>query len=161
MNTNNTNLDSTPPAAAGDAQLVSSSEKNFRASSPRKTSNTTSKRLALSTPRENDSRNSARSPRRDQVPPSPTHPVAETYIESVNEAAGKIQRWYRTNVSKRQRDGEEEIRKILNQKRLEREELLQQRQKEEEAEQRREGDKKRSREEKARLARHAAIEVSL
>ncbi|XP_033630551.1 centrosomal protein of 131 kDa-like [Asterias rubens] len=158
MNTNNTNLDSTPPAAAGDAQLVSSSEKNFRASSPRKTSNTTSKRLALSTPRENDSRNSARSPRRDQVPLSPTHPVAETYIESVNEAAGKIQRWYRTNVSKRQRDGEEEIRKILNQKRREREELLQQQQKEEEAEVRREGDKKRSREEKARLARHAAIE---
>ncbi|XP_022092605.1 centrosomal protein of 131 kDa-like [Acanthaster planci] len=158
MNTNNTNLDSTPPSGAGDARLVSSSEKNFRAPSPLKPTTNSNRLMAQPSTRASDAQNSLRTPRRDQVPPSPTHPIAETYIESVNEAACKIQRWYRKISSTRRKEGEEEIRRILHQKRQEREDLLRQQQQEMATELKKEDQRKRSREEKARLARQAAIE---
>ena len=86
--------------------------------------------------------------------------AAEDYIQTVNESATKIQRWYRKN-SKRRKDGESEIRRILNQKRMERELILEREAKEAEVGQKKEVDGKRAREEKQRLARQAAIEVSL
>ncbi|XP_072168019.1 centrosomal protein of 131 kDa-like [Diadema setosum] len=89
---------------------------------------------------------------------STDHPVAEEYIESVNAAASKIQKWYRGHLDGRQKEGEDEIRKILSQKRKERSELLQKEQELERTKEQRDKDRRRVREEKLRQARQAAIQ---
>ncbi|XP_041473084.1 centrosomal protein of 131 kDa-like isoform X2 [Lytechinus variegatus] len=89
---------------------------------------------------------------------SSDHPVAEEYIESVNEAATKIQRWYRGCVQEKQKEGEDEIRKILSQKRKERSDMIHREQDSVRTREQQERDRKRSREDKLRQARQAAIQ---
>lgn len=109
---------------------------------------------------------SPRSPRSPHGPHSPHSPhsagrrevteeEAERYIQQVSHAAVTIQRWFRHHVTRR-RNTEAALRQILTSKKKERE----QRQEEDKAggsQRKREEDRKRIREEKARLARSAAI----
>lgn len=87
------------------------------------------------------------------------HPMAEELIQSMNDSATKIQRWYRGKKADQKKDGEDEIRKVLRTKWQERSDMMDRERKEKETEEKREKDRKRIREEKQRLARQAAIEV--
>ncbi|XP_030840141.1 centrosomal protein of 131 kDa isoform X2 [Strongylocentrotus purpuratus] len=89
---------------------------------------------------------------------SSDHPVAEEYIESVNEAATKIQRWYKGCAQERRKEGEDEIKKILSQKRKERSDLVHREQDSVRTREQQERDRKRTREEKLRQARQSAIQ---
>uniref|UniRef100_W5N5R0 Centrosomal protein 131 n=1 Tax=Lepisosteus oculatus TaxID=7918 RepID=W5N5R0_LEPOC len=83
-----------------------------------------------------------------------TEEEAERFIQQVNHAAVTIQRWYRRHVQ-RQRAGEAALKRLLATKKRERE------QKAEEGktqEKKKEEDRKQIRQEKARLARRAAIQ---
>lgn len=168
-----------------DVDYVTSSSKTFHPSSPTRTSSkNNSNRFTSEAAAHTQSGNASRgqktptlSPTTGQSPESPTprshrhhhhqpvdqnplrSSVAEDYIESVNEAASKIQKWYRT-TSKKRKEGESEIRRILNQKRMERELIMEREAREVETDQKKEMGRKRAREEKQRLARQAAIEVS-
>uniref|UniRef100_A0A3B5AAM3 Centrosomal protein 131 n=1 Tax=Stegastes partitus TaxID=144197 RepID=A0A3B5AAM3_9TELE len=91
-------------------------------------------------------------PRRREV----TEEEAERFIQQVNQAAVTIQRWYRRHA-KRQHTNQTVLKRILASKRkweerTEEDSRLEQQQKKDE-------DRKRIREEKARLARLAAIQV--
>ncbi|XP_006819403.2 uncharacterized protein LOC102809491, partial [Saccoglossus kowalevskii] len=94
--------------------------------------------------------------------PRSEHSVVEDYITTVNKAATVIQQAYRTYSQKLHMDSEEEIRKLLLHKKMEKEEqmrkegagmdnLLDQ-------QKRVEAERKRSREERARQARQNAIQ---
>ncbi|CAB1433966.1 unnamed protein product, partial [Pleuronectes platessa] len=88
-----------------------------------------------------------------------TEEEAERFIQQVNQAAVTIQRWYR---AKRRHSNQAALRRILAGKRKEWEERAEERAEEEDSRleqpQRRDEDRKRIREEKARLARLAAIQ---
>ncbi|XP_072044275.1 centrosomal protein of 131 kDa-like [Amphiura filiformis] len=148
-----------------DVRFVTSSSKTFHPSSPTRTSGSKNKNSNRHAPQGRGqtpppSRQSVDSPtpHRQPVEQNPLRSsAAEDYIQSVNDSATKIQRWYRKN-SKRRKDGEVEIRRILNQKKMERELMLEREAQEEERGHRKDNDRKRAREEKQRQARHAAIE---
>uniref|UniRef100_A0A7N9B181 Centrosomal protein 131 n=1 Tax=Mastacembelus armatus TaxID=205130 RepID=A0A7N9B181_9TELE len=92
-------------------------------------------------------------PRRREV----TEEEAERFIQQVNQAAVAIQRWYRRHA-KRQHTSQAALRRLLASKRTE----WQERTEEDsllEQQQRKDEDRKLIREEKARLARLAAIQV--
>ncbi|XP_022598153.1 centrosomal protein of 131 kDa [Seriola dumerili] len=121
---------------------VTKSQKNFSS-----TSSTSNNKSPVSA-----QRGSPVLPRRREV----TEEEAERFIQQVNQAAVTIQRWYRRNA-KRQHTNQAALKRILASKRKEWEErteedshLEQQHKKDE--------DRKRIREEKARLARLAAIQ---
>ncbi|XP_037546895.1 centrosomal protein of 131 kDa [Nematolebias whitei] len=121
---------------------VTKSQKNF--------SSTSNNRSPVSGPR-----SSPVPPRRREV----TEEEAERFIEQVNQSAVTIQRWYRRHAE-RKHSSQAALRQILTHKRKELEES-----KEEdgqlEQQQRKAEDRTRIREEKARLARLAAIHKSL
>ncbi|XP_038130081.1 centrosomal protein of 131 kDa isoform X1 [Cyprinodon tularosa] len=124
-----------------ESSSVTKSQKNFSSSSS--TSNNTSPVSPQCC--------SPISPRRKEV----TEEEAEMFIQQVNQAAVTIQRWYRRH-SRRKNSHQAELEQILASKRKEWEER-----KEEEdklRQQRRGEDRMRIREEKARLARLAAIQ---
>ncbi|XP_053495905.1 centrosomal protein of 131 kDa isoform X4 [Ictalurus furcatus] len=117
---------------------LTKSQKNFSASSG-SNNNVSSSR-------------SPRSPRRQEV----TEEEAERFIQQVSHAAVIIQRWYRCHVSRR-KTNETALKQLLISKRKERE----QQQGDEKAvkpQKKKEEDRKRIREEKARLARLTAIQ---
>ncbi|PIK51623.1 putative centrosomal protein [Apostichopus japonicus] len=76
------------------------------------------------------------------------HPMAEELIQSMNDSATKIQRWYRGKKADQRKDGEDEIRKVLRTKWQERADMMDRERKEKETEEKREKDRKRIREEK-------------
>ncbi|XP_023274591.1 centrosomal protein of 131 kDa [Seriola lalandi dorsalis] len=121
---------------------VTKSQKNFSS-----TSSTSNNKSPVSA-----QRGSPVLPRRREV----TEEEAERFIQQVNQAAVTIQRWYRRNA-KRQHTNQAALKRILASKRKEWEErteedsYLEQQHKKDE-------DRKRIREEKARLARLAAIQ---
>ncbi|XP_028991064.1 centrosomal protein of 131 kDa isoform X2 [Betta splendens] len=90
-------------------------------------------------------------PRRREV----TEEEAERFIQQVNQAAVTIQRWYRRHAN-RQHAGQGAFKRILLTKRKEREEKTEETSLEQQ--QRKDEDRKQIREEKARLARLAAIQ---
>uniref|UniRef100_A0A8D3DLA8 Centrosomal protein 131 n=1 Tax=Scophthalmus maximus TaxID=52904 RepID=A0A8D3DLA8_SCOMX len=91
------------------------------------------------------------SPRRREV----TEEEAERFIQQVNQAAVTIQRWYRRHAAGRHAN-QAALKRILASKRKERTE---EDGRPEQQQQKRDEDRKRIREEKARLARLAAIQV--
>ncbi|XP_078609670.1 centrosomal protein of 131 kDa-like [Branchiostoma floridae x Branchiostoma japonicum] len=101
-------------------------------------------------------------PGRRGVPKTISKAEAELYINRVNKAATRIQRWYRACKEREQRDSEETVKRLLAQKREEREEMMrkEQNRRMQEMEDRRkqEEEKRRRREEKERQARQAAIQ---
>ncbi|KAM3592195.1 uncharacterized protein V6R79_014370 [Siganus canaliculatus] len=90
-------------------------------------------------------------PRRREV----TEEEAERFIQQVNQAAVTIQRWYRSHAKRRRAD-RAALRHILSSKRKEWEERTEERRLEKQ--QKKDEERKRIREEKARLARLAAIQ---
>ncbi|XP_013385942.1 centrosomal protein of 131 kDa-like [Lingula anatina] len=106
----------------------------------------------------------------NQVKRSPSTPVgrniAEDYIKTVNMSATKIQRWYRRQCSRRKRGssvevsraGEAAMKRLLQQKKQQREEQKDREQKELAAKERAEEEQKKRREERARQARQQAIQ---
>ncbi|XP_060796222.1 centrosomal protein of 131 kDa isoform X1 [Neoarius graeffei] len=118
-----------------ESSSLTKSQKNFSASSG-----------------SNNNVSSSRSPRRREV----TEEEAERFIQQVSHAAITIQRWYRCHVSRRKAN-ETALKQLLTSKRKERE----QQQLDEKAvkpQKKKEEDRKRIREEKARLARLTAIQ---
>ncbi|XP_066293238.1 centrosomal protein of 131 kDa-like [Branchiostoma lanceolatum] len=96
------------------------------------------------------------------VPKTISKAEAELYINRVNKAATRIQRWYRACKEREQRDSEETVKRLLAQKREEREEMMRKdqnrRMQEMEDRRKQEEEKRRRREEKERQARQAAIQ---
>nr|XP_023672757.1 centrosomal protein of 131 kDa [Paramormyrops kingsleyae] len=88
-----------------------------------------------------------------------TEEEAERFIQQVNHAAITIQRWFRRH-SQRQRAGEAALRRLLAAKKREREQKVEEGRKTPELQKKKDEDRKRIREEKARLARAAAIQCS-
>ncbi|XP_072568011.1 centrosomal protein of 131 kDa isoform X2 [Paramormyrops kingsleyae] len=86
-----------------------------------------------------------------------TEEEAERFIQQVNHAAITIQRWFRRH-SQRQRAGEAALRRLLAAKKREREQKVEEGRKTPELQKKKDEDRKRIREEKARLARAAAIQ---
>ncbi|XP_048870934.1 centrosomal protein of 131 kDa isoform X2 [Brienomyrus brachyistius] len=86
-----------------------------------------------------------------------TEEEAERFIQQVNHAAVTIQRWFRRH-SQRQRAGEAALRRLLAAKKREREQKVEEVGKTPELQKKKDEDRKRIREEKARLARAAAIQ---
>ncbi|XP_062298418.1 centrosomal protein of 131 kDa [Scomber scombrus] len=82
---------------------------------------------------------------------------AERFIQQVNQAAVIIQRWYRQHA-KRQQTNHTTLKRILASKRKEWEERTAEDSRLEQQQQKKDDDRKRIREEKARLARLAAIQ---
>ncbi|XP_067432957.1 centrosomal protein of 131 kDa isoform X4 [Thunnus thynnus] len=121
---------------------VTKSQKNFSSSSS--ASNNKSPVLAQ--------RGSPVLPRKREV----TEEEAERFIQQVNQAAVTIQRWYRHHA-KRQHANQTALKRILTSKRKEWEERTGEDSRLEQ-QQRKDDDRKRIREEKARLARLAAIQ---
>ncbi|XP_078691966.1 centrosomal protein of 131 kDa-like [Branchiostoma floridae x Branchiostoma belcheri] len=101
-------------------------------------------------------------PGRRGVPKTISKAEAELYINRVNKAATRIQRWYRACKEKEQRESEETVKRLLAQKREEREDMLRKEQNRRMAEmedrRKQEEEKRRRREEKERQARQAAIQ---
>ncbi|XP_035467996.1 centrosomal protein of 131 kDa isoform X2 [Scophthalmus maximus] len=93
------------------------------------------------------------SPRRREV----TEEEAERFIQQVNQAAVTIQRWYRRHAAGRHAN-QAALKRILASKRKEWEERTEEDGRPEQQQQKRDEDRKRIREEKARLARLAAIQ---
>ncbi|XP_062382004.1 centrosomal protein of 131 kDa [Sardina pilchardus] len=116
---------------------LTKSQKNFSSSSSASASN-------------NNALRSPSQPRRMEV----SEEEAERYIQQVNQAVVTIQRWYRGHIKRRQ-TSEIAIRRLLITKKKEREQRLEE---ERPPEKRRDEDRKRIREEKARLARLTAIQ---
>ncbi|KAG7491232.1 hypothetical protein MATL_G00000850 [Megalops atlanticus] len=85
-----------------------------------------------------------------------TEEEAERFIQQVNHAVITIQRWYRRHA-KRQRAGEAALKRLLTTKKREREQRAEEA-RSPGAQRKRDEDRKKVREEKARLARLAAIE---
>uniref|UniRef100_A0A4W6FVQ5 Centrosomal protein 131 n=1 Tax=Lates calcarifer TaxID=8187 RepID=A0A4W6FVQ5_LATCA len=85
-----------------------------------------------------------------------TEEEAERFIQQVNQAAVTIQRWYRRHA-KRQHTNQAALKRILASKRKEWEERTEEDSRQEQ-QQKKDEDRKRIREEKARLARLAAIQ---
>ncbi|KAM9462346.1 centrosomal protein of 131 kDa isoform 3-T3 [Clarias gariepinus] len=121
-----------------ESSSLTKSQKNFSASSG-SNNNVSSSR-------------SPRSPRRREV----TEEEAERFIQQVSHAAVTIQRWYRRHVSRRKAN-EAALKQLLTSKRKERE-LQQGEEKAMKSQKKKEEDRKRIREEKARLARLTAIQ---
>ncbi|MCI4384487.1 hypothetical protein PGIGA_G00039290 [Pangasianodon gigas] len=121
-----------------ESSSLTKSQKNFSASSG-SNNNVSSSR-------------SPRSPRRREV----TEEEAERFIQQVSHAAVTIQRWYRRHVSRRKAN-ETALKQLLTSKRKEREQQ-QGVEKAVKSQKKREEDRKRIREEKARLARLTAIQ---
>ncbi|XP_053197920.1 centrosomal protein of 131 kDa isoform X2 [Scomber japonicus] len=86
-----------------------------------------------------------------------TEEEAERFIQQVNQAAVTIQRWYRQHA-KRQQTNHTTLKRILASKRKEWEERTAEDSRLEQQQQKKDDDRKRIREEKARLARLAAIQ---
>ncbi|XP_069579488.1 centrosomal protein of 131 kDa isoform X1 [Brachyistius frenatus] len=86
-----------------------------------------------------------------------TEEEAERFIQQVNQAAVTIQRWYRHRIDRRPAD-QAALRHMLASKRKEREERTEEDGRLEQQQQKKDDDRKRIREEKARLARLAAIQ---
>ncbi|XP_019614750.1 PREDICTED: centrosomal protein of 131 kDa-like [Branchiostoma belcheri] len=101
-------------------------------------------------------------PGRRGVPKTISKAEAELYINRVNKAATRIQRWYRACKEKEQRESEETVKRLLAQKREEREDMMRKEQNRRMAEmedrRKQEEEKRRRREEKERQARQAAIQ---
>ncbi|XP_042364539.1 centrosomal protein of 131 kDa [Plectropomus leopardus] len=92
-------------------------------------------------------------PRRREV----TEEEAERFIQQVNQAAVTIQRWYRRHA-KRRHANQAALKRILASKRKEWEERTEEDGRLEQQQQKKDEDRRRIREEKARLARLAAIQ---
>ncbi|XP_049419203.1 centrosomal protein of 131 kDa isoform X3 [Epinephelus fuscoguttatus] len=92
-------------------------------------------------------------PRRREV----TEEEAERFIQQVNQAAVTIQRWYRRHT-KRRHTNQAALKRILASKRKEWEERTEEDSRLEQQQQKKDEDRRRIREEKARLARLAAIQ---
>ncbi|XP_033467299.1 centrosomal protein of 131 kDa isoform X1 [Epinephelus lanceolatus] len=92
-------------------------------------------------------------PRRREV----TEEEAERFIQQVNQAAVTIQRWYRRHA-KRRHTNQAALKRILASKRKEWEERTEEDSRLEQQQQKKDEDRRRIREEKARLARLAAIQ---
>ncbi|XP_076154172.1 centrosomal protein of 131 kDa isoform X1 [Alosa pseudoharengus] len=116
---------------------LTKSQKNFSSSSSASASN-------------NNALRSPSQPRRREV----SEEEAERYIQQVAQAVVTIQRWYRRHIKRRQAS-EMAVRRLLITKKKEREQRLEE---ERPPEKRRDEDRKRIREEKARLARLTAIQ---
>ncbi|XP_048089992.1 centrosomal protein of 131 kDa [Alosa alosa] len=116
---------------------LTKSQKNFSSSSSASASN-------------NNALRSPSQPRRREV----SEEEAERYIQQVAQAVVTIQRWYRRHIKRRQAS-EMAVRRLLITKKKEREQRLEE---EGPPEKRRDEDRKRIREEKARLARLTAIQ---
>ncbi|XP_063749586.1 centrosomal protein of 131 kDa isoform X3 [Eleginops maclovinus] len=125
-----------------DNSSLTKSQKNF--SSTASTSNNNSPASAQG--------GSPITPRRREA----TEEEAERFIQQVNQAAVTIQRWYRINA-KRRHTNQTALKRILASKRKEWEERTEEDSRLEQ-QQKRDEDRKRIREEKARLARLAAIQ---
>ncbi|KAK3529115.1 hypothetical protein QTP70_016547 [Hemibagrus guttatus] len=121
-----------------ESSSLTKSQKNF--SAPSSSNNNVS------------SSRSPRSPRRQEV----TEEEAERFIQQVSHAAVTIQRWYRRHVSRRNAN-ETALKQLLTSKRKEREQQ-QGVEKAVKSQKKKEEDRKRIREEKARLARLTAIQ---
>ncbi|XP_058261969.1 centrosomal protein of 131 kDa isoform X2 [Hemibagrus wyckioides] len=121
-----------------ESSSLTKSQKNFSASSG-SNNNVSSSR-------------SPRSPRRREV----TEEEAEKFIQQVSHAAVTIQRWYRRHVGRRNAN-ETALKQLLTSKRKEREQQ-QGVEKAVKSQKKKEEDRKRIREEKARLARLTAIQ---
>ncbi|NWW10785.1 CP131 protein, partial [Oreocharis arfaki] len=106
----------------------------------------------IMTPRNNSSSSSSSVPRRREV----TEEEAERFIQQVNLAAVTIQRWYRRH-SQRHRTAAAALGRLMAAKREERQQRM-----EEgnilDLQERKDEERRKIREEKARLARHAAIQ---
>ncbi|XP_049915278.1 centrosomal protein of 131 kDa isoform X2 [Epinephelus moara] len=126
-----------------DNSSLTKSQKNF-SSSP-STSNNKSPVSAQ--------RSSPVLPRRREV----TEEEAERFIQQVNQAAVTIQRWYRRHA-KRRHTNQAALKRILASKRKEWEERTEEDSRLEQQQQKKDEDRRRIREEKARLARLAAIQ---
>ncbi|KAK7506382.1 hypothetical protein BaRGS_00002494 [Batillaria attramentaria] len=85
------------------------------------------------------------------------HNVAEEYIQTLNKAATTIQLWFRRHLA-RHRAGKAAMRRLLQQKKAEREDLLRQSAAGQDDRGHRPDDKKKLKEEKARQARQEAIQ---
>ncbi|XP_023863500.1 centrosomal protein of 131 kDa [Salvelinus sp. IW2-2015] len=125
------------------SSLTTKSQKNFSSSS-----STSNNNAAQHSPRGSPSM-----PRRREV----TEEEAERFIQQVNQAAVTIQRWYRRHTRRQsQHASQAALRRILTTKKKEREQRAEEEKSPEV--QKKEEDRKRIREEKARLARVAAIQ---
>uniref|UniRef100_A0A6Q2WVV9 Centrosomal protein 131 n=1 Tax=Esox lucius TaxID=8010 RepID=A0A6Q2WVV9_ESOLU len=125
--------------------LTTKSQKNFSSSSSTSNNNTAQR----------SPRGSPSMPRRREV----TEEEAERFIQQVNQAAVTIQRWYRFRVRGRSHHtSQAALRLILTTKRKEREQRAEE-ERSPEVQKKKEEDRKRIREEKARLARLTAIQV--
>uniref|UniRef100_A0A4W5ME58 Centrosomal protein 131 n=1 Tax=Hucho hucho TaxID=62062 RepID=A0A4W5ME58_9TELE len=125
------------------SSLTTKSQKNFSSSS-----STSNNNAAQRSPRGSPSL-----PRRREV----TEEEAERFIQQVNQAAVTIQRWYRRHTRRQsQHASQAALRRILTTKKKEREQRAEEEKSPEV--QKKEEDRKRIREEKARLARVAAIQ---
>uniref|UniRef100_A0A8C8JCD8 Centrosomal protein 131kDa n=1 Tax=Oncorhynchus tshawytscha TaxID=74940 RepID=A0A8C8JCD8_ONCTS len=123
--------------------LTTKSQKNFSSSS-----STSNNNAGQRSPRGSPSL-----PRRREV----TEEEAERFIQQVNQAAVTIQRWYRLHTRRQsQHASQAALRRILTTKKKEREQRAEEEKSPEV--QKKEEDRKRIREEKARLARVAAIQ---
>uniref|UniRef100_A0A4W5ME48 Centrosomal protein 131 n=1 Tax=Hucho hucho TaxID=62062 RepID=A0A4W5ME48_9TELE len=128
------------------SSLTTKSQKNFSSSS-----STSNNNAAQRSPRGSPSL-----PRRREV----TEEEAERFIQQVNQAAVTIQRWYRRHTRRQsQHASQAALRRILTTKKKEREQRAEEEKSPEV--QKKEEDRKRIREEKARLARVAAIQEIL
>uniref|UniRef100_A0A674F8N7 Centrosomal protein 131 n=1 Tax=Salmo trutta TaxID=8032 RepID=A0A674F8N7_SALTR len=126
------------------SSLTTKSQKNFSSSS-----STSNNNAAQRSPRGSPSL-----PRRREV----TEEEAERFIQQVNQAAVTIQRWYRRHTRRQsQHASQATLRRILTTKKKEREQRAEE-EKSPEVQKKKEEDRKRIREEKARLARVAAIQ---
>ncbi|XP_028976248.2 centrosomal protein of 131 kDa isoform X2 [Esox lucius] len=124
--------------------LTTKSQKNFSSSSSTSNNNTAQR----------SPRGSPSMPRRREV----TEEEAERFIQQVNQAAVTIQRWYRFRVRGRSHHtSQAALRLILTTKRKEREQRAEE-ERSPEVQKKKEEDRKRIREEKARLARLTAIQ---
>ncbi|XP_046710438.1 centrosomal protein of 131 kDa isoform X3 [Silurus meridionalis] len=121
-----------------ESSSLTKSQKNFSASSGANNNASSSR--------------SPRSPRRQEV----TEEEAERYIQQVSHAAVTIQRWYRHHASRRKAN-ETALKQLLTSKRKERGQQLGT-DKAVKLQKKKEEDRKRIREEKARLARLTAIQ---
>uniref|UniRef100_A0A674F704 Centrosomal protein 131 n=1 Tax=Salmo trutta TaxID=8032 RepID=A0A674F704_SALTR len=129
------------------SSLTTKSQKNFSSSS-----STSNNNAAQRSPRGSPSL-----PRRREV----TEEEAERFIQQVNQAAVTIQRWYRRHTRRQsQHASQATLRRILTTKKKEREQRAEE-EKSPEVQKKKEEDRKRIREEKARLARVAAIQRSV
>ncbi|XP_075937686.1 centrosomal protein of 131 kDa isoform X1 [Anarhichas minor] len=129
--------------ASQDNSSLTKSQKNFSS-----TSSTSNNRSPVSA-----QRGSPVPSRRREV----TEEEAERFIQQVNQAAVTIQRWYRRHA-KRRHTNQAVLKRILASKRKEWEERTEEDSRPEQQQQKRDEDRKRIREEKARLARLAAIQ---